>query len=449
MNKILKYIVYSFLPLAMIACSEETDDDMEFPKEEINVAEGLDGNGGSITINLTENGIPAGLWENAVSSNHWLQVVANKEENKLDLTFAENLWQYDRTAKINISGVAGAVDLLVTQKSIDFDENHKYKLPVVFHVLYNDESNEKEYVRPGHLEKVLEGVNKIYEKNQLPITFVLAEEDNEGKAMPEKGISREKISNIDMNPEEFMASGDAKYKEMLWDNDKYINVMIYTYTPDQQYIIGISQFPVFIEPYTLDGCTMCPSNGNPYDFPYPHCICINNNYIYEMQEEGGDYNDKDITVTLAHELGHFLALYHAFNENKNAPKLDTDYCSDTKPYNRDQYMISLNSWIGKYGKIGPIGSEGYEANVMRNNSMEPERFRSTNIMDYTVSDANEFTAEQKERIIYSLHHSFFLPGPKDYSESPLYQEKGITRKNATNTEWAIKPNITKCDTGIH
>lgn len=168
-----------------------------------------------------------------------------------------------------------------------------------------------------------------------------------------------------------------------------------------------------------------------------------------MQKEGENYNNKDITMTLAHELGHFLALYHAFNENSSSPKLDTDYCTDTKPYNRNQYMIGLNSWISKNGPIGPIGSDGYEKNVMRNNSVEPEVFRSTNIMDYAVSDANKFTEQQKERIMYSLHHSFFLPGPKDFSESPIYQQKSKSVKSGENTEWASKPNITKCDTGLH
>lgn len=447
-----KHILYTtLLALAPViySCSDNEGNDMKLPEEAITIAEGLDANGGTLTVNLTENGIPAGAWQTAVSSNHWLQVSANAEKNQLEINFSENLWQNDRDAKINITGASGTVDLLVSQKSIEFSEDHEYKIPIVFHVLYKDESDEKQYVRPGHLETILEGVNKYYADNGLPVTFVMAEEDNEGKAMPEKGISREKISYNDINPEDFMASGDPKYKEMLWDNDKYINVFIYTYTTDQQYIIGISQFPIFPEPYSLDGCTTCPSNGNPYDFPYPHCICINNNYIYEMQKEGENYNNKDITMTLAHELGHFLALYHAFNENSSSPKLDTDYCTDTKPYNRNQYMIGLNSWISKNGPIGPIGSDGYEKNVMRNNSVEPEVFRSTNIMDYAVSDANKFTEQQKERIMYSLHHSFFLPGPKDFSESPIYQQKSKSVKSGENTEWASKPNITKCDTGLH
>lgn len=68
---------------------------------------------------------------------------------------------------------------------------------------------------------------------------------------------------------------------------------------------------------------------------------------------------------------------------------------------------------------------------MRTNSKNMEQFRSTNIMDYAISDANRFTAEQAARVKYTLQHALFMPGPKDYSETYL-ETKG-------NSEFEFTP----------
>lgn len=47
------------------------------------------------------------------------------------------------------------------------------------------------------------------------------------------------------------------------------------------------------------------------NIPYPHCVSINNDYIYDHDAY---YSSSDIVATLTHELGHYLGLRHAFSE---------------------------------------------------------------------------------------------------------------------------------------
>ena len=79
---------------------------------------------------------------------------------------------------------------------------------------------------------------------------------------------------------------------------------------------------------------------------YAHCLCINSKYIYyesnrykgiTSESENTENLIYDANATLAHELGHYLGLHHVFAEKDNKPiesYADTDYCTDTKSYNR-------------------------------------------------------------------------------------------------------------------
>ena len=134
-------------------------------------------------------------------------------------------------------------------------------------------------------------------------------------------------------------------------------------------------------------------------------------------------------LILTHELGHFLGLYHAFNQLNNGntnTSQDTDYCTDTPPYNKYQYDIRLTNYLTFNPAITSKSSEAYQTYVMRTNSQTGEEFRSTNIMDYAISDANSFSEQQKERVRYILQHALFMPGPKDYTGTDFTATKGAS-----------------------
>ena len=79
---------------------------------------------------------------------------------------------------------------------------------------------------------------------------------------------------------------------------------------------------------------------------YPHCVSINSNYIY-VNSNNEYYYTTDVYNTLAHELGHYLGLHHAFSEDGDNTDLceDTDYCTDTPTYNITKYTEWINGCL--------------------------------------------------------------------------------------------------------
>lgn len=93
--------------------------------------------------------------------------------------------------------------------------------------------------------------------------------------------------------------------------------------------------------------------------------------------------------TLAHELGHYLGLYHPFTEN--GCDAINDYCNDTPNYNRAEYMPVANQM--NFDRVGCNG----------------EKFVSTNVMDYFFTRRLGFTPNQCERMHYAIEYGVFIP----------------------------------------
>lgn len=160
---------------------------------------------------------------------------------------------------------------------------------------------------------------------------------------------------------------------------------------------------------------------------YPLCSSINS--IYAAQSSEGGYfqsdrytnanhattnlNTADVVVTMAHELGHYLGLYHAFTEHEQDGSYqpvdscgDTDYCKDTPPYNRIEYNNYLESLIGNNNNPNTTQM------MLSRNSCDGKTFESDNIMDYSLTMGFQITADQKKRIRNVLYYSPLIPGPK-------------------------------------
>lgn len=416
---------YLFLLFTMTLCFSCSDDDVT----------------PALTIDETELTAEIGgsQYEIAVASTSawtvsaapaWVEWQVNEPQTLLTLTVDENLNQDKRTGTVTLTNEEGlSQSIAIEQEAYAYSENHHYKLPVVFHALYWNANNTQHYIEAGHLQKVMDRVNQYYREcgTDLNLEFVMATEDPEGNRLEEPGVSREKWQYTTMDCSSFMGSGEQRYKDLLWDTSKYINVMLYNFSDSQ--ILGISQFPWLPEPYALEGISTAMKGANLEDNPYPQCVCINNKYIYDLTNDDEAYSVSDIAVTLAHELGHFLGLYHAFNQletgNTNTSQ-DTDYCTDTPPYNKFQYDTKLTNYLTYNPAITSKSSEAYQTFVMRTNSQTGQEFRSTNIMDYAVSDANSFSEQQKERVRYILQHALFMPGPKDYTGTEFTRAGGAS-----------------------
>ena len=352
-----------------------------------------------------------------VTNASWctLQTTQGSGSAEVQAIVSANEEQGERSAILTLSAIGDASltkQVVLIQQRLTPDATTRYCLPVVFHVLYKSESNKKQNVIEGHLATLIDGVNAIYANCgvDLGMEFVMATHDPEGNQLAEPGVDRHKINDATINSSYFMGYGrdPKRYCQYMWDPNRYIN--IFTYAFEDKAILGISHFPYAIKPHALEGLTELEYDADWSELPWPQCVSINNEYIYSHEAY---YTMTDVVNTLAHELGHFLGLRHAFSEDPETYDrdicLDSDFCTDTPTYNKAAYDKLLQALMASGGSID---NEEKELLLMREDCETGEEFRSTNIMDYAYTEGNRFTPQQAARIRYVLEHSPYIPGPK-------------------------------------
>lgn len=326
----------------------------------------------------------------------------------------------------------------------EINESYTYKLPVIFHVLYSadNESEIKQKVTPARLKEILDHVNKLYSAGyystdigtgqNINLTFELATHDESDKQLGTPGVEYVKWSGTyPIDHTDFMNSNDKGYAKYLWEPNDFINVMVYPFAPESgsEVTLGVSHLPFTLKDVNeTDGLTALESkytNITKKNLSFAYCTSINSNYIdYELDRytntshniQSGTLNQSqyDINVTLAHELGHYLGLLHAFTEqtddNGNTVTdacADTDYCTDTPTYNRTSYRSRMMEIL-----TNASGQSVSFKSLAERTDCQGNTFTSTNIMDYSYTYAFEFTPEQKARIRRVLYNSPLIPGPK-------------------------------------
>ena len=355
---------------------------------------------------------------------------------EVSVAIAANDEQNERSAILTLSSADAAFvyQITVVQQRLTPDATTRYRLPVVFHVLYKSESNKKQNVVEGHLESLINDVNKLYANCgvDLGMEFVMASHNPEGNLLEEPGVDRHKINEATINSSYFMGYGrdPKKYCQYMWDPNRYINIFLYAF--EDQGILGISHFPYAIKPHALEGLTELDYDADWSELPWPQCVSINNEYIYSHEAY---YTMTDVVNTLAHELGHFLGLRHAFSEDPVTYDrdvcYDSDFCTDTPTYNKAAYDKLVQACMSSGNSID---NEEKELLMLRENCETGEEFRSTNIMDYAYTEANRFTPQQAERVRYVLEHSPYIPGPK----VRLPEQQPSTTKSARVNRYVLK-----------
>ena len=77
--------------------------------------------------------------------------------------------------------------------------------------------------------------------------FVLATEDPEGNELSEPGVNRVQWTTSTIDCQEFMDSyKNERYLGLIWDPDRYINILLYNFSDAS--ILGISEFPYTVAP---------------------------------------------------------------------------------------------------------------------------------------------------------------------------------------------------------
>ena len=312
-------------------------------------------------------------------------------------------------------------------------EEYHYNLPVIFHVLYKDPNDKLQYVSQTRLSEILNIVNAMYKNTKqsvdMNLTFNLATTDPKGVRLSKPGV--EYINWTEDYPidcEKFMnddlSAGGKGYTKHLWDPNKYINIMIYNFVKEpesENTILGISHLPFTTKgENSLEGLSeVRQSYIQQSNLSFPYCVSINSLYINKQSNEK-IYEAGDVTVTLAHELGHYLGLYHTFSEDSKGKLLndcrDTDYCNDTPSYNKIEYDDKWNDKIPE--------DQIFNYLLKRTNCSNRE-FISHNIMDYAVSHSDQFTQDQRNRIRHVLMYSPLIPGPKKTQTDTRTVDEGL------------------------
>lgn len=411
-NKLIKGILAGVAVLLMGACNDDNEvviSQLEVDKSTIEApAEGV-----QTPLVITSN-----VRWTITSAQGWTtpEVEEGVGTRTVQLSISENLYRGMRNDTLTVATVDGTQikKIFVTQSNItELSDNFAYKIPVVFHVIYRDADNEKQYIREGYLKQVLAEVNEVW-KNAAPglnVEFVAATEQPNGAKLAEAGVNRVKwdIDKIDYN--RFMGYTSAapkRYRDLLWDQNRYVNICLYNFSNPT--VTGVTSLPYTLAPDTLPGLEKLASNISPKDLTSSVCISINSLEAYSSPKD--NLQTTNFVSTIAHELGHYFGLRHVFGESESNSmdyNGDSDFCDDTPTYNRTKYLSKLEFYQYEHPQFT---AEDVKLWTERTNSITGEKFTSDNIMDYYWTLRNRFTAEQVKRIRYVLMHSPFIPGPK-------------------------------------
>lgn len=341
----------------------------------------------------------------------------------LKIDIDANATEASRQATVTITSGDTQKKLQITQlpQNVNILEDYVYQMPVIFHTIYNDKNNANQYVTAARVAEILAAVNKSYQQlqngNNIKVEFVLATTDPKGAKLSEAGIERIFQPEAAIDCDIFMNDESGKYKPLIWDPNKYINVMLYTFKGEagSQYVtLGVSHLPFSPKSNYLEGLSKVD-----YDYlglnqiKFPYSISINNEYINSK----GDSSNAERTLT--HELGHYLGLHHVFAEGADGNTnlcMDSDYCKDTETYNIQTY--------NKKFEVEFKPGDTFEKWAKRNNCKGVE-FVSRNIMDYWVGYLDTFSPEQRGRIRHVLAYSPLIPGPKLTFKSMSSKADGV------------------------
>ena len=403
------------LPLLwiLIGCNDSDSATLNISESKF---DNISASGESLTINIT----CSSSWT-VTSNKQWCITNTQKGENngKLILTINANLESSSRTATVTIISHKVSKTIQVTQNgSTNTAEEYHYQLPVIFHVFYKDKKDPLQYVSQSRLNEILNTVNSLYKDAtrsvDMNLTFTLATKDPNNEALSTPGVEyKEWPYNYPIDCEAFMNDDSGKYVNYLWDPNQYINIMIYNFMSDpnsNSTILGISHLPFStINNHFLEGLNSTQyTHLEKKNLKFPYCVSINSLFINEQTDIY--YSDADVRVTLAHELGHYLGLHHVFSEKDSGDLSDkcedTDYCKDTKSYNKQEYDSNCD-----YIYENEKAKYTFE-NLVKRTGCDGIEFISYNIMDYAISYSNQFTQNQRERIRHVLSYSPLIPGPK-------------------------------------
>ncbi len=253
------------------------------------------------------------------------------------------------------------VEKIIQQGVFDQKSNHDLRLiPVVVHVFHlggveniSDAQIESEITVLNEDFGRMIGTNGYGNGVDTDIRFCLAKKDPNGNCT--NGIVRIKSSLTNHKTYERPLLKQISF----WDNEKYLNIYIVKSIPGGT--LGYSSFP-----------------GGPAD---EDGLVVRHNYFGTIGSAASS-----LGRTGTHEVGHWLGIYHTFNNScGNDLCLDGDYVCDTPPVSTANFGCSIS-------------------NSCNNDSPDlPDQIE--NYMDYTSETcSNMFSSGQADRMHSTLNN---------------------------------------------
>lgn len=390
-------LILSVLLLFLVGCAKEDEWELSLPA------------GNEFTLDSREHVLRLEIrsssgW-NVAAENTWYETekITGSTGDSLIITVPINLSDANRDASIRIENVEGYTNIVLHQAGATGE--YDFRLPIVFHILYNDASDEWQNIPTEYIQHTLNLTNAYYRNANgksidLKVQFTPAAYDPEGNLLAEAGIHRIHWPNsIKMDHKTFLQEKN-KNMELLWNPNRYINVFVFEFM--QENIAGVAYLPYTPQNHALDGLE---SNDELYtSLPdYKHGLVLNNIYMGASLDVPTGRQEV-WPITLTHELGHYLGLFHVFTNGEDK----TDYCDDTPDYDYEVY----NNWLDDLGLTTWEQLLEHWPQPIERTSNDGVQFTSTNLMDYDYGLMERFTTDQRTRVRHVLTYSPLIPGPK-------------------------------------
>ena len=231
-----------------------------------------------------------------------------------------------------------------------------YTIPIIFHVLHNNEAVNSASATTGHnlsqaqINSQIAVLNTDYRKlntdlstyvtqasfmsasADIEINFCAAKVSPTGATLAEPGIDRVNVSSKGWTALPYaMSYIESTVKPgSSWDPNQYFNVWILEFGGSDVGTLGYSQFPTV--PSTLTPVTDMYNNGGAAN---TDGVCIDYQYIGNIgtASVSAPYNKGR---TLTHESGHWLGLWHIWGDD-NGACTGSDYVADTPNQGSENY----------------------------------------------------------------------------------------------------------------